>query len=55
MMLYNQGYDTNGPFRLNLDPASAAAIRNRLAGPRFLASVPGSTDACSVVPAGTAG
>jgi hypothetical protein len=40
MMLYNQGYETDGPFRLNLDPASTAAIRARLASPRFLASAP---------------
>jgi hypothetical protein len=38
MMVYNQGYQTNGPFRLNLDPASTAAIRQALARPRFLAS-----------------
>ena len=30
MMVYNQGYITNGPFRLNLDPLSAAAIRTQL-------------------------
>jgi len=40
MMLYNQGYVTNGPFRLNLDPGSTAAIRRRLASPRFLAFTP---------------
>jgi len=42
MMLYNQGYETNGPFRLNLDPASTAAIRAQIASPRFLATAAGS-------------
>ena len=37
MMVYNQGYITNGPFRLNEDPASARAIRAELILPRFLA------------------
>jgi hypothetical protein len=40
MMLYNQGYTTDGPLRLNLDPASAAAIRRLIAAPRFLAATP---------------
>ncbi len=40
MMLYNQGYITNGPFRLNLDPLSTAAIRVALAPARFLADTP---------------
>jgi hypothetical protein len=42
MMVYNQGYITNGPFRLNLDPLSAAAIRTQLVPARFLATTPGS-------------
>jgi hypothetical protein len=42
MMVYNQGYITNGPFRLNLDPLSAAAIRSQLIPARFLATAPGS-------------
>ena len=37
IMVYNQGYITNGPFRLNEDPASARAIRTDLILPRFLA------------------
>ena len=37
MMVYNQGYITNGPFRLNEDPASTHAIRSDLVLPRFLA------------------
>jgi mannan endo-1,4-beta-mannosidase len=37
MLVYNQGILTNGPFRLNLDPASTAAIRAQLAPQRFLA------------------
>jgi hypothetical protein len=37
MLVYNQGYITNGPFRLNEDPASTRAIRSALVLPRFLA------------------
>lgn len=37
MLVYNQGYITNGPFRLNEDPASTRAIRDVLILPRFLA------------------
>jgi len=37
IMVYNQGYITNGPFRLNEDPASTHAIRAALILPRFLA------------------
>ena len=40
MMLYNQGYVANGPFRLTGDPASTSAIRQQLAPPRFLATTP---------------
>ncbi len=40
MMVYNQGYINNGPFRLNEDPLSAAAIRSAIADPRFLANTP---------------
>ncbi len=40
MMIYNQGYITNGPFRLNLDPLSTAAIRTNLAAQRYLANTP---------------
>jgi hypothetical protein len=40
MMLYNQGYVAGGPFRLSSDPASTAAIRQRLAPARFLATTP---------------
>jgi hypothetical protein len=42
MMVYNQGYITNGPFRLNEDPLSSAAIRTLIAPGRYLASAPGS-------------
>jgi len=37
MLLYNQGYATNGPLRLNEYPAAAKAIRGMLAPARFLA------------------
>jgi len=40
MMIYNQGFLTNGVFRLNLDPLSTAAIRTVLAPARFLANTP---------------
>jgi hypothetical protein len=36
MLVYNQGYITNGPFRLNEDPASTQAIRGALTPPRYL-------------------
>jgi hypothetical protein len=38
MMLYNQGNDPNGPFRLKRFPRSKAAIRHELHRARFLAS-----------------
>ena len=38
MMLYNQGNDPNGPFRLKRFPRSEAAIRHQLHRSRFLAS-----------------
>jgi hypothetical protein len=38
MMLYNQGNDPNGPFRLKRFPRSKAAIRHQLRGSRYLAS-----------------
>jgi hypothetical protein len=38
MMLYNQGNDANGPFRLKRYPRARAAIRHALRSPRFLAS-----------------
>jgi hypothetical protein len=41
MMIYNQGYITNGPFRLNEDPASTLAIRSQLQNPRYLAYTAG--------------
>jgi hypothetical protein len=37
MHLYNQGGHSNGPFRLNRYPRSAAAIRQALRRPRYLA------------------
>ena len=40
MLVYNQGYITNGPFRLNEDPLSAAAIRTLIAPGRYLANTP---------------
>jgi hypothetical protein len=36
MMVYNQGYVADGPFRLNTDPASTHTIRAQLAPPRFV-------------------
>jgi hypothetical protein len=39
MMLYNQGKNPSGPFRLKSHPRSKAAIRKALRKPRFLASV----------------
>jgi hypothetical protein len=39
MMLYNQGNDPNGPFRLKRFPGARAAIRSELRSKRFLASV----------------
>jgi hypothetical protein len=38
MMLYNQGNDPNGPFRLKRFPGARAAIRSELRSRRFLAS-----------------
>ena len=38
MLLYNQGAQTNGPFRLNRYPRSKAAIRDALGRSRFLGS-----------------
>ena len=43
MMVYNQGYITNGPFRLNLDPGSTQAIRSKLEPSRYLAFAEGSS------------
>ncbi len=40
MMIYNQGAMTNGPFRLNLFPLAAAALRLELANARFPAYAP---------------
>jgi hypothetical protein len=40
MMLYNQGYITNGPFSLNLDPLSTAVIRTLIRPRQFLALTP---------------
>jgi hypothetical protein len=40
MMLYNQGYITNGPFSLNLDPLSTAVMRTLIRPARFLALAP---------------
>ncbi len=40
MMLYNQGYITNGPLRLNEDPLSTAAIRTLIAPSRYLGYAP---------------
>jgi len=37
MMLYNQGYDANGPLDLGVYPASTAAVRSELGDSRFLA------------------
>jgi hypothetical protein len=39
MMLYNQGANPNGPFRLNSHPRAKAEIRKALRNPRFLDSV----------------
>jgi hypothetical protein len=38
MMLYNQGNDPNGPFRLKRFPRARAAIRHQLRSARYLAS-----------------
>ena len=40
MMLYNQGYDANGPLDLGVYPASTAAVRSELGASRFLAFTP---------------
>ena len=39
MMVYNQGANPNGPFRLNAHPKARAELRKALRNPRFLASV----------------
>ena len=39
MLLYNQGANPNGPFRLNSHPKAQKEIRKALRNPRFLASV----------------
>jgi hypothetical protein len=39
MLLYNQGANPNGPFRLNSHPKARRAIRKALRNPRFLDSV----------------
>ncbi|MBE2319069.1 hypothetical protein DVA67_024050 [Solirubrobacter sp. CPCC 204708] len=41
MMLYNQGANPNGPFRLNSHPKARAELRKALRNPRFLATVGG--------------
>ena len=38
MMLYNQGNDPNGPFRLKHFPGARAAIRKALKSKRYLSS-----------------
>jgi hypothetical protein len=38
MVVYNQGYQSNGPFRLTRYPRSLAAVRAELRAPRFAAS-----------------
>jgi hypothetical protein len=40
MLIYNQGLDPNGPFRLSQYPAAASALRNALASPRYPAYAP---------------
>jgi hypothetical protein len=39
MMVYNQGANPNGPFRLNAHPKARAELRRALRNPRFLATV----------------
>ena len=39
MMVYNQGANPNGPFRLNAHPKARAELKKALRNPRFLASV----------------
>ncbi len=40
MLIYNQGNNPEGPFRLSLYPSAAGALRRQLAGPRFPAYAP---------------
>jgi hypothetical protein len=40
MLVYNQGHDPQGPFRLGRFPRAAAVIRRELAAPRYLARAP---------------
>ncbi|HST54394.1 MAG TPA: glycosyl hydrolase [Solirubrobacteraceae bacterium] len=40
MILYNQGLNANGPFRLHRFPAAAAELRRQLGSPRFLPYTP---------------
>ena len=40
MMLYNQGYEANGPLDLGAYPASTTAVRGQLNASRFLAFTP---------------
>jgi hypothetical protein len=40
MLIYNQGLDPNGPFRLSKYPNGARALRHELAGPTFPAYAP---------------
>jgi hypothetical protein len=40
IMVYNQGLNPDGPFRLKHFPAAAGEIRRQLASPRFLARAP---------------
>jgi hypothetical protein len=39
MMVYNQGANPNGPFRLNAHPKARAELKKALRNPRFLATV----------------
>ena len=40
MLIYNQGLNPNGPFRLAAHPAASRELRRMLAGPRFPAFAP---------------
>jgi hypothetical protein len=40
MLVYNQGHDPQGPFRLGRFPRASAVIRRELAAPRYLARAP---------------
>jgi hypothetical protein len=41
MLIYNQGFESGGPFRLSSYPAAARELRRRLASSRFPAYAPG--------------